>query len=282
VWTVVSILAGSRAAWAAPSISYPTFLFNAPFSDNGNAAGVNFNSLLLTYDGNQNSSNFVIASQDLTQSFTAQFAFTMGAGDYHSYSDGTGPGGIAFVIQNDSRGTAALGGGNDQVGYGDGLALAGKAVQNSLAVVYSTFGGGDQFQIMTNTTNANLDTTSAALATQTGSENLDNNALQNQVTVNYEQPSGTYPNGALTVLLNNASIGLDNVALPASLISLAGSSTGYFGFTASTGGTTGTGPVIAVDSLIAGAPVPEPASALILAAGSLALLARRPAQSGRS
>jgi hypothetical protein len=74
------------------------------------------------------------------------------------------------------------------------------------------------------------------------------------LTVNYEAPDISFPNGALTVLLNGNPIGLNNVALPASLSSLAGSNMGYFGFTASTGGATGTGPEIYVGSLVAGPP----------------------------
>ena len=95
------------------------------------------------------------------------------------------------------------------------------------------------------------------------------------MTVNYEAPDISFPNGALTVLLNGNPIGLNNVALPASLSSVAGSNTGYFGFTASTGCATGTGPEIYVGSLVAGPPVPEPATGLLIGIAGIALLRRR-------
>lgn len=272
----------SPDARAVPSINYPNFLFNSPFQDNGNALGVNFDTLLMTTDGNQNSSTFVNTAQDLTQSFTAQYGFYIGSGYFYlgnHLTDGSGPGGVAFVIQGDPRGPAALGGGNNQIGYGDGQANAGQAIQDSLALVYSTFGGSDQFELFTNTTNANFNAAGAPLATQTGSENL-SNLFSQMITVNYQAPDVPYPNGAVTVLLNGGSIGLDNIALPASLTSLAGGNTGYFGFTASTGGTTGTGPQSYISSLVVGAPisVPEPASIFLLPFGAGLLLMRRRTQ----
>jgi hypothetical protein len=265
---------------AAPSINYPNFLFNAPYQDNGNAYGVNFSTLLMTANGNQNSSTFVIAPQDLTQSFSAAYSFYMGSGYFNGIAtDGTGPGGFTFVIQGDSRGAAAIGGGGSQLGYGDGVNNTNLAIQHGVALTYSTFAGSDQFQLFTNNNNANLNTLSGALATQTGSENL--SGLLSQMTVNYQAPDLSYPNGALTVLLNGNSIGLDNIALPASIASLAGSSTGLFGFSASTGGVTGTnlvtgsGPEMYVGSLVVGAPVPEPACISVIGLAAIGLLGRR-------
>ena len=271
----VGLLAVAPAAMAVPSINWPTFLFNAPFQDNGNALGVNFGTLLMTTSGNQNSSTFVIASQDLTQSFTATYSFYIGSGSFGANTtSGTGPGGIAFVIQGDSRGPSALGGGGDQIGYGDGVANTGLAVQHSLALIYSTYGGSDQFELFTNTANGNFNAQGSPLATQAGSENL-TSLSPSQIEMDYEAPDLSFPNGAVTVLLNNNSIGLNNVALPASLQSLAGGSTGYFGFTASTAGVATTGPEIFVPSLVVGAPVPEPASASIICVSAIAFLARR-------
>jgi hypothetical protein len=51
---------------------------------------------------------------------------------------------------------------------------------------------------------------------------------------------------------------------------------GYFGFTASTGGATGTGPEIYVGSLVVGPPVPEPATGLLIGIVGIASLPRRP------
>jgi Bacterial lectin len=264
------LLSGIRIATAQPNIYYPTFLFNAPFQTNGNGKGVMYSTLLLN-DGsaaNQNGSIFVNTPQDLTQSFTAQYSFLMADSQYGS---GSGPGGIAFVIEGDSRGDTALGGGGQQLGYGDGQALNNNAIQNSLALTYNSYGGADQFQLFANTSNSNFNTLTSPLATQTGSENL-YDVYYPSVTLDYQAPDLTYPNGAVTVLLNGNSIGLNNVSLPASLTSLAGGSTGYFGFTATNGSPDS--PQIAVTSLVATG-VPEPGSLCILSVGASLLLRRR-------
>jgi hypothetical protein len=261
------------SAMAQPSINYPAFLFNSPFQDNGNARGVNFSTLLMTTDAGQTSSTFVIAPQDVTQSFAANFNFYMGPGGVFNSSTGTGPGGLAFVIQGDPRGATALGNGQTQLGYGDGVANTGQAILNSLALTYTTFAGTDQFELFANTSNTNFNATGIPLAVQTGSENLSN--LLTQVTLDYQAPDITYPDGAVTVLLNGNSIGMNNVGLPASLATLAGGSNAIFGFTASTGGAIGTGPYIEINSLVAGA-VPEPCTAAILVVGAgVAVMGRR-------
>jgi hypothetical protein len=258
---------------AQPNINWPTFLFNGPFQDNGSALGVNAGALLLTYDANQVGSTYVIAPQDVTQSFVANYSIYMGAG-YHNnvVTSGTGPGGIALVIGNDARGAAALGGGGNQIGFGDGVALSGAAIQHTLALTYSTFGGLDQFQLMDNTTNANYDVTSVPIATQSGSENL--SGVVSQVTLNYESPDINFANGAISVLLNGNSIGMNNIPLPASLTTIANGNNAEFGFTASAGGVPGTGPAIQVPSLeVTG--VPEPGVVGILGVTAAGVLVRR-------
>jgi hypothetical protein len=258
---------------AQPSINYPTFSFNGPFQNNGSAQGVNGGALLLTYDANQAGSTYVIAPQDVTQSFVANYSFYMGSGFHNNVvTSGTGPGGIVLVIGNDSRGTTALGGGANQLGFGDGVAMSGAAIQHTLALTYSTFGGLDQFELMDNTTNGNYDVTSVPIATQSGSENL--NGLMSQVTLNYESPDINFANGAISVLLNGNNIGMNNIPLPASLATIANGSNAEFGFTASAGGTPGTGPSISVRSLVATG-VPEPGTMAVLGLSAVGLLARR-------
>ena len=268
--TIMVLLSGVRIATAQPNINYPTFLFNAPFQTNGNGKGVMFSTLLLN-DGsaaNQNGSIFVNTPQDLTQSFTAQYSFLMADSQY---GPGSGPGGMACGIEGDSRGDTALGGSGQQLGYGDGQALNNNAIQHSLALTYNSYGGADQFQLFANTNNSNFNTLTSPLATQTGSENL-YDVFYPSVTLNYQAPDLTYPNGAVTVLLNGNSIGLDNVSLPQSLASLAGGSTGYFGFTATNGSTNS--PQIAVASLVATG-IPEPGSLCTLSVAASLLLRRR-------
>jgi hypothetical protein len=76
------------------------------------------------------------------------------------------------------------------------------------------------------------------------------------------------------VLFNGNSIGLNNVPLPASLQSLVGGPTGYFGFTSSSDATNGS--AINIENFVAGPPVPEPSTLGVLAIGGIALLKRRP------
>ena len=109
----------ARPALAVPSINYPSFAVNAPFTMNGGAPGVAFGTLLRTTNSNQTRAIVVNASQDLTQSYSVQYSFWMGAGNYNTYSPGTAAGGLAFVIQGDPRTTTALGGASSQLGYGD-------------------------------------------------------------------------------------------------------------------------------------------------------------------
>jgi hypothetical protein len=263
----VMLLCGS-AALAQPSIYYyPSFAFYGPFTFSGNSGLVVAGTIPMINGTNQNGSVFVTAPQDVTQSFTAQYTFFL---QNPTGATPNGGDGLAFVIQGD--GPAALGGGGTQLGYGDGVALAGHAIQKSLAVALTT-GTTNQFELFANTNNSNLDVPSAAFATQTGSEG-DITNVPNIVTVTYDAPGLPDPTGTLSVLFNGNSIGLNNVPLPASLQSLVGGPTGYFGFTSSSDATNGS--AINIENFVAGPPVPEPSTLGVLAIGGIALLKRRP------
>jgi PEP-CTERM motif len=264
-----ALLFTTATASAVPSIYYyPYFAFYGPFTFNGVSGLVVANTIPMINGVNQNGSVFVTASQDVTQSFTAQYTFSLSnpTGDTPNGGDG-----LAFVIEGDSRGPSALGAGGAQLGYGDNG--GGAAIQNSLAVAFIS-GATNQFELFANTGNTNLDVNSAAFAVQSGSEgDLTNYANPNIVTVNYTAPGIPDPTGLLTVLFDGNSIGLNNVALPASLTSLVGGSTGYFRFSSSSDASNGSD--IAIENFIAGAPTPEPGSLALLAVGGLGLTFKR-------
>jgi len=268
VSAVTVMLLGVSTAWAQPSIYYyPSFAFYGPFTFSGNSGLVVGGTIPMINGTNQNGSVFVTAPQDVTQSFTAQYTFFL---QNPTGATPNGGDGLAFVIQG--NGPAELGGGGTQLGYGDGVALAGHAIQNSLAVALIT-GTTDQIELFANTNNSNLDVPSAAFATQTGSEgNL--TSAPNIVTVTYDAPDVPDPTGTLSVLFDGNSIGLNNVPLPASLQSLVGGPTGYFGFTSSSDATNGS--AINIENIVAGPPVPEPSTIAVLGLGGIALLKRRP------
>jgi hypothetical protein len=209
---------------------------------------------------------WVRASQDVTQSFSAQYSFYLQNAVGASPNGGDG---LAFVIQGDPRGLAAIGAGGTQIGDGD--TTGGNAIQDSLSVALLT-GSTDQIELLANTNNANFNLATSAFAVQSGTiGNIDN--ASSTITVNYDAPGISDPTGSLTVLLDGNSIGLNNVALPSSLQSLVGGSTGYFGFTSASDATNGSN--IQIQNFVAG-PVPEPGTFALLGLGTAALLRRQP------
>ena len=98
------------------------------FTLNGGATSDGTTLTLTDGAGSEARSAFNNAVQNIT-SFTTAFTYTdVGGG---------GADGFAFVVQNDPRGTAALGGGGGAIGYGDPTHIT-----NSAANVYNIYNGG--------------------------------------------------------------------------------------------------------------------------------------------
>lgn len=104
-----------------------------------------WNTLLLTNDVDQKSSMWYDTPQNVSGGFTTTFSFYIWGGP----TTGIPGDGFAFVLHDDPRGTATLGGGGSDIGYGDGE-LTG--IVNSLAIEFDTFnfeGNGPQVAIHT-------------------------------------------------------------------------------------------------------------------------------------
>ncbi len=99
---------------------------------NGSAVN-NGSSLTLTSDGGgQAGSAFNSTVQDITQGFDTSFLYTVGGA---RQADG-----LTFTLQNDPRGTAALGGGGGSLGYSAGGGAT--AITNSVAIGLNFFNFG--------------------------------------------------------------------------------------------------------------------------------------------
>jgi autotransporter-associated beta strand protein len=129
----------------SPSVTAGTAIVNAANFTNSNFAfnvnpatsptpTITGNTLTLTAN-TQGTSTSAFCNQKVTVSdtlgFTAAFTYNVPVG----YADG-----MAFVLQNDPRGTAALGGGGGEVGYGGGT--AGGGITNSAAVIIDVYSFG--------------------------------------------------------------------------------------------------------------------------------------------
>jgi fibronectin-binding autotransporter adhesin len=170
--------------------------------------------------------------------FTASFTYSIPAG----YADG-----MAFVLQNDARGTAAVGDGGGDLGYGS---AGSAAVTNSAAVEFNLYsfaaaGEGTAFgtngsvpgqgnsNTFTNTSPVNL-----ALINENGTEYLDNADAVINVTLAYNGSNQTLTETLFNTIENQTFsttfTGVDYSALvggPAG-----GNTTAYLGFVGGSGG----------------------------------------------
>lgn len=104
-----------------------------------------WNTLLLTSDADQKGSMWYNTPQNVSGGFTTTIGFYIWGGP----TTGIPGDGFALVLHNDPRGTAALGGGGGDLGYGNGE-LTG--IANSLAIEFDTFnfeGNGPQVAVHT-------------------------------------------------------------------------------------------------------------------------------------
>jgi hypothetical protein len=138
IWTSAAPMAVTAAAFAGFGTTGTGWTLT---NGGGPAASVSSNVLTLTESGQGNTANaaWYNTAVDIDQPFAVSYTYT---------GQANGADGVAFVLQNDSRGTAVVG------SIGGGVGYAG--IANSLGVVldiYSNDGaGGAGFQVATNGT----------------------------------------------------------------------------------------------------------------------------------
>jgi hypothetical protein len=171
--------------------------------------------------GSEATTGFASTPQSIS-SFQATFTYTVPGGPTAStqYNQGDG---FTFIIENDSRGTAAIGGNGSDKGY-RGASAGSTAITNSAAIGYEMYSG------------TNFDFSSNAGAYSTNNVGFQiANGDPIQVTVSY---SGTTLTTSFFDTVAKKSFVATNTGV--NLQSLLGSSTGYIGFGGGTGGAAAT------------------------------------------
>ncbi|MDB5320012.1 MAG: hypothetical protein JWN40_1643 [Phycisphaerales bacterium] len=261
----------SLGSLAAPSIDITSFSAASGVQLVGSATFANAKLRLTSSQVSQRSAAWINTPQDVTQSFTATVNFTIAGPVVSGHPTWpNGADGFALVIQDDPRTplNTVIGGSSDELGYGANAAEPWTAIRRSLALTVRTTVF-QKIQVYANDDSPYLRFTQSGgspiaspVAEQTGSLGTILGTPQ-KLTFSYDAG-----NQALTVLLNNASIGIDAAPLGASLSSIVGANTATFGFTAATGGGYATTDITAFS---AAAAVPEPSATLL----ALTLLSAR-------
>lgn len=174
--------------------------------------GVTYN----TFYGSERTSAFFNQPQ-YVGSFTVSFLYQNNGPNPNPQSFGPGDAFI-FVVQNDPRGTSALG--NDGAGYGGGAAIA-----PSAGIAYNLFTGFGDHRGPALVQNGNNDSVSHADSSPVNLVSGDPIA----VTISY---NGTTLSESLVDTVTHAAF---NTSYPIDLVSQLGSAYGYVGFTGGTG-----------------------------------------------
>ncbi len=257
-----TISKGRLGAYSSTALGSGTVQLNGGVLSLGGSAGVPTNVVLngsatagsgavtLTSGVTSQSSSVFLNNQvsvSDTTGFTATFTYKSLPG-----SDGASADGAAFVLQNDPRGTAALGSNGGTLGYGGGT---GVAIAPSAAVFFNIYSpGGGQTNFDTNgSTNIGSNLSLPGIETTTGSGfNNSNSTLTGggvelasgdpiQVSLSYNGPSQTLTEQ----LVDTVTGGTFVTTYSTDLASVLGGSSGgtqlaYVGFTGATGGETST------------------------------------------
>src|SRR5688572_12562925 len=202
--------------------------------------------------------------QNVTESFEASIRFVVRRPGSPSGSNGAD--GLAFVIHNDPRPLdRVVGNTGDSLGYASPSATL-PAIQPSLAVAVRTYPGA-YADVLKNEDDPQVQT--FELPSLRRASNLFGSIVDvpQEPTVRYDAPTQSR-----AVLLNGASVGMDDVALGAPLSTIVEGDTATFGVTAATGGIFSSFEVIGFSI----EPIPEPGSLWLVAVVTGMLLARRP------
>ena len=174
--------------------------------------------------GSEASTGFSTSPQDIT-AFEATYTYTVVGSTNTARSQTALADGYTFIMQNDSRGTAALGGTGGSAGY-TSSGTGSTAVSPSAAVGYEMYSG--------QTTYYDSNGSRVASNTTTGIPVI-NNGHPWQVTVNY---TGTTLNTSYYDTVSKTSVFITNNGV--NLPSLVGGNTALIGFGGGTGGASST------------------------------------------
>jgi len=194
--SIVAVVAATSVA-GAQNFEYTDFSSSAGLALTGNATVTNNVLRVAPASGNQTGAAYHATPVRVEYGFDTTFKFQITA------LSGGGADGMTFIIQNDPRGTAAMGDGGTELGYGQlSTSPAGTAIANSLTVEIDTWysGGandlsGNEVSIHTNGTGANNVSESYSLASITPATDMSDGTVH---TMRVLLASGT-----LSVYLND-------------------------------------------------------------------------------
>lgn len=239
------------AALAAPAAHAQISGFSTFASANGSAVNSGGGLALTTNGTSQDGSAFSSAAQDISRGFDASFVYTVTGAQTAD--------GLTFTLQNDPRGTSALGSGGGYLGYGGGSS----AITNSAAVEFNF-----------NQSNSTGFDTNGGIGTPTN--------LLNGVTLASGQPIAvhlSYDGSALAETLTQSGNTFSVFYSTGSLQQTLGGTTAFVGFTGSDGGGASTQTITDFSFTSSPAAVPETSTilsfGLLLMLGSAACVAAR-------
>jgi hypothetical protein len=191
----------------------------------------------------------------VTAAFTTTFTYTAGGS---KQADG-----VAFVLQNDSRGVNAVGGNGGALGYGYAAAstIHGVPITSSAAVefnIYSAYTMGTRYATDGATSEGGGYTSTLPVDLASG----------DLILVNLNYDGSQYLTETLTDLTTNNK--WNTTYTVGSLVATTGGTSAYVGFTAGTGSAVSTQTI--ENFTFSSSAVPEPSSFALLATGAVALV----------
>ncbi len=210
--------------------------------------------------GNESTAAWYNTTQDISGPWTAKFTY--------QNANGGGADGITFTVQADSRGTAAIGDGGNDLGYANNNNGTPANVSPSVAYAMEIYNNADEGGFGLNGSINGLGNTTQPYV----SISPINPDLTDPInfTIMYSGATHTLSVSLVQALNNNATYATsETIDIPTILGTSLGQGLGYIGFTGGTGGATTTQDISNFSFTNV---VPEPAPLALLAVGAACLL----------